>query len=294
MELGLLRLATLLYLAATLVALVGIAARPELPRRLLPRLLLGALGVHAAAIIIRSVTSGHIAVTTFAEALSFLAALLVAIFLAVQVRRPLVALGAVVSPLAFGLGLAAYAAYSGARPLPPVLDSVWLPVHVVLATLGDAVFALAFSASLLYLVQERRLKTHRGRGFLRRLPSLETLDRVNYACLVWGLVLLTLGIMSGIVWAHEAWGRSWSTDPKLVFSLLTWAVYVVLLQGRMTAGWRGRWAATLTIAGFAVIVLSLVSVNVLALGNHGKAFYRGAADDRPGRPEPPDGPGRGA
>jgi len=272
MELWLLRLATLLYLAATLVALAGLAVRQELPRRLLPRLLLAGLGVHAAAIIVRSVAGGHIAVTTFAEALSFLAALLVAIFLAVQARRPLIALGAVVSPLAFGLLMAAAAAYSGARPLPPVLDSAWLPVHVVLATLGDAVFALAFSASLLYLVQERRLKTHRGRGFLRRLPSLETLDRLNYTCLVWGLILLTLGIVSGIMWAHEAWGRSWSTDPKLVFSLLTWAVYVVLLQGRMTAGWRGRWAATLTIAGFAVIVLSLVSVNVLALGNHGKAF----------------------
>src|SRR5438067_2232604 len=153
MELGLLRLATLLYLAATLVALVGIAVRQELPRRLLPRLLLGGLGVHAAAIIVRSVAGGHIAVTTFAEALSFLAAVLVAIFLAVQ-----------------------------------------------------------------------------------------------------------------------AWGRSWSTDPKLVSSRPTWAVYVVRLQGRMTAGWRGRWAATLTIAGFAVIVLSLVSVNMLALGNHGKAF----------------------
>src|SRR5207244_2602752 len=220
----------------------------------------------------RSVAGVHIAGTPSAEARSFLPALLVAIFLAVQARRPLIALGAVVSPLAFGLLMAAAAAYSGARPLPPVLDSAWLPVHVVLATLGDAVFALAFSASLLYLVQERRLKTHRGRGFLRRLPSLETLDRLNYTCLVWGLILLTLGIVSGIMWAHEAWGRSWSTDPKLVFSLLTWAVYVVLLQGRMTAGWRGRWAATLTIAGFAVIVLSLVSVNVMALGTHGKAF----------------------
>src|SRR5437867_8709723 len=266
MELGLLRLATLLYLAATLVALVGIAVRQELPRRLLPRLLLGGLGVHAAAIIIRSVAGGHIAVTTFAEALSFLAALLVAIFLAVQARRPLVARGAVVSPLAFGLVLAAYAAYSGARPLPPVLDSAWLPVHVVLATLGDAVFALAFSASLLYLVQERRLKAHRGRELLRHLPSLETLDRVNYACLVWGLVLLTLGIVSGIIWAHEAWGRRlWTSDPKLVFTLVVWAIYVILLQGRMTAGWRGRRAATLTIAGFAVLVASLVGVNVLAL-----------------------------
>jgi ABC-type transport system involved in cytochrome c biogenesis permease subunit len=121
-------------------------------------------------------------------------------------------------------------------------------------------------------LQERRLKTRRGRGVLRFLPSLETLDRLNYACLVWGLILLTLGIVTGIVWAHTAWGRFWSSDPKLVFSLVTWGIYVVLLQGRMTAGWRGRWAATLTIAGFAVIVISLVGVNVLALGQHGKAF----------------------
>src|SRR5881296_1784374 len=272
MELGLLRLAIGLYLAGTVAALVGIAVRQDLPRTLLPRLLWAGFVAHGLSIAGRSWTAGHMAVTTLDEALSFLALLLVALFLLVHLRRPLLALGAVVSPLAFGLTLAADAVYRGVRPLPPVLDSAWLPVHVVLSFLGDAVFALAFSASLLYLIQERRLKTHRGRGVLRHLPSLETLDRVNYACLVWGLVLLTLGIVSGIIWAHEAWGRSWSTDPKLVFSLLTWAVYVVLLQGRMTAGWRGRWAATLTIAGFAVIVLSLVSVNVLALGNHGKAF----------------------
>src|SRR5262249_50682495 len=147
---------------------------------------------------------------TFAEALSFLALLLVGIFLLVQVRRPLLALGAVVNPLAFGLTLAAAAIHGGIQPLPPALHSIWLPVHVLLAFTGDAVFALAFSASLLYLVQERRLKVHRGRGLLRHLPSLETLDRVNYACLVWGLVLLTLGIVTGIVWAHEAWGKFWA------------------------------------------------------------------------------------
>jgi len=149
---------------------------------------------------------------------------------------------------------------------------VWLPIHVGLAFLGDAVFALAFSASLLYLVQERRLKAHRGPSLLRHLPSLETLDRLNYACLVWGLVLLTLGMVTGIIWAHAAWGRFWSSDPKVLFSFLIWGIYAILLQGRMIAGWRGRWAATLTIAGFAVLVLSLVGVNVLALGNHGKAF----------------------
>jgi cytochrome c-type biogenesis protein CcsB len=271
MELALLRLATALYLAGTIAALAGIAVRQELPRTLLPRLLAGGFAAHAASIAVRSWNVGHLAVTTFDEALSFLGLLVVAVFLVVQVRRPLVALGAVVSPLAFGLTLAADAVYVGARPLPPVLDSAWLPVHVVLSSLGDAVFALAFCASLLYLVQERRLKSRRAR-VLRFLPSLETLDRLNYACLVWGLILLTLGIVSGIVWAHTAWGRFWSSDPKLVFSMVTWGIYVILLQGRMTAGWRGRWAATLTIAGFAVIVISLVGVNVLALGQHGKAF----------------------
>ena len=228
-ELACLRLAVLLYLAATVAALLAIAVRRETPRALMPRLLGVGLVVHTAALGLRSAHAGHPAVTTFDEALSFLALLLVAIFLVVQFRRPLVALGAVVSPL-------------------------------------------AFSASLLYLVQERRLKARRGPGLLRHLPSLETLDRLNYACLVWGLILLTLGMVSGIIWAHTAWGRFWSSDPKVLFSFLTWGIYVVLLQGRMIAGWRGRWAATLTIAGFAVLVLSLVGVNVLALGNHGKAF----------------------
>src|SRR2546426_4573890 len=272
MELGCLRLAVALYLAGTLAALVGIAVRRDLPRTLLPRLLWAGFVAHGLSIAVRSWTAGYMAVATFDEALSFLGLLLMAGFLVVQLRRPLVALGAGVGPLAFGLTLAADAVYRGARPLPPVLDSAWLPIHVVLSVLGDAVFALAFSASLLYLVQERRLKARRAPAALRYLPSLETLDRVNYRCLVWGLILLTLGIVSGIVWAHTAWGRFWSSDPKLVFSLVTWGIYVVLLQGRMTAGWRGRWAATLTIAGFAVIVISLVGVNVLALGQHGKAF----------------------
>src|SRR5213596_3749604 len=258
MELGLLRLAIALYLAGTVAALVGIAVRQDLPRTLLPRLLWAGFVAHGLSIAGRSWTAGYMAVTTFDEALSFLALLLMAVFLVVQLRRPLVALGAVVSPLAFGLTLAADAVYRGARPLAPGLDSAWLPIHVVLSVLGDAVFALAFSASLLYLVQERRLKARRAPAALRYL--------------VWGLILLTLGMVSGIVWAHTAWGGFWSKEPKLVLSFVIWGIYVVLLQGRMTAGWRGRWAATLTIAGFAVIVLSLVGVNVLGLGNHGKAF----------------------
>ena len=269
-ELLLLHAALGLYLAATVGSLVGVAVQGGLPRVLVPRLLASGLAVHVLAVVIRSAAVGHLAITTFDEALSCLAMLLVAVFLVVQVRRPLVALGAVVSPLAFALTLAGVAIYRGAEPLPPEFESVWRPVHILFAFLGDAVFGLAFSASLLYLVQERRLKGRRGRGFLRALPSLEALDRLNHSCLVWGLVLLTLGIVSGVVWAHSAWSPAWASDLKLLLSVVTWLIYMVLLQGRITAGWRGRRAATLTIAGFAVIVLSFVGVNLLRIGHHGE------------------------
>ena len=275
-DLVLLRAATVLYLVATIVALSAITSRRTLSERLLRWLLYAAVGVHALALVIRSATAGYLAVINLGEALSMLALVLVGAFLFLQRRTPVLALSAVVVPIAFGLTLAASALKGGVQPLPPVLHSMWLPVHVGLAILGDALFALACSASVLYLVQDRRLKAHRVRGSEPRLPSLETLDRVSYHSVVWGLVVLTLAIVTGIVWAHEAWAephdQPWVLDPKLVFTLAAWAFYVVLLQGRMTAGWRGRFAAQLTIGGFAVIVISLVGVNALRLGRHGGLF----------------------
>jgi cytochrome c-type biogenesis protein CcsB len=273
MDVMLLRLAAACYLAATVAALAGIAGRFALSGRLLRWLLGTGLAAHVASLGLQSLAAGHLPVVDLGEALSLLAVLMVGVFLAIQIRGPLLALGAVVAPMAFGLAFAAVALRGGIEPLPPALRSVWFPVHVGVSLLGDAVFALAFSASVLYLVQERRLKAHRGRGLLGHLPSLETLDRVSHVCLVWGLVLLTLGVMSGIVWAHVAWSdEPWMRDPKIAFTLLVWVLYVVLLQGRMTAGWRGRWAAQLTIAGFMVIVISLVGVNLLGLGMHGRAY----------------------
>jgi len=271
-DLIVLRIAAVLYLLATVAALAGVAGGRGASRLFRPLLTIG-LGTHVIALVIRAVAVGSMPAASLGESLSILAVLLVGLFLLAQLRAPLVALGAIVSPLAFGLAFAAMALKGAVEPLPPILHSVWFPLHVGISLLGDAVFALAFSASVLYLIQERRLKAHRGRGKLGPLPSLETLDRVSHTCLVWGLVLLTFGVVSGIVWAHVVWSnRPWMSDPKILFTLLVWLLYVVLLQGRMTAGWRGRWAAQLTIAGFMVIVFSLVGVNVFGIGIHGRAY----------------------
>jgi cytochrome c-type biogenesis protein CcsB len=271
-DLIVLRIAAVLYLLATIAALAGVAGGQGAGRLFRPLLTIG-LAAHVIALVIRAAAIGSMPAASLGESLSILAVLLVGLFLLAQLRAPLVALGAIVSPLAFGLAFAAMALKGAVEPLPPILHSVWFPLHVGISLLGDAVFALAFSASVLYLIQERRLKAHRGRGKRGPLPSLETLDRVSHTCLVWGLVLLTFGVVSGIVWAHVVWSnRPWMSDPKILFTLLVWLLYVVLLQGRMTAGWRGRWAAQLTIAGFLVIVFSLVGVNVLGIGIHGQAY----------------------
>lgn len=271
MEIWLLQAALLFYLLSTVGFVLALLSEHAFFRTLAPLLLLGAFILHVGAITARSVDAGYIAVTNFYEAVSFFACLTTGICLLVQWRTPVSILGAVVSPLGFVLTLGVFIFYSHVRDLPQNLHSVWLPVHVILAFLGNAVFCLAFSVSLVYLVQEKQLKGKKVGAFFRRLPSLETLDDLNYHSLVWGFGLLTLGILTGAVWAEFSWGQFWIWEPRPVLSLVTWILYGLLLHYR-TVGWRGRRAATLTIACFAILVASFLSVNLLFSGRHGGQY----------------------
>jgi cytochrome c-type biogenesis protein CcsB len=266
----LLEICAVAYLAAA-AGYVSQVARPDkgLARVGVWALWIGFI-VHTVATVYRLARTGTPAMT-FDQGLSFFAWLLTGVYLAVRRVDRLTAIGAVVSPLAFVLTLGAVLFFSdGVQPVPADLRSPWLPVHVTLAFLGNAVLALAFAVSVVYLIQDRSLKEHRSGWMIRRLPSLEQLDKLNFRCLAWGFPLLTLGIVTGGVWAAHASGRFWSWEPREVMSLLTWAIYAGLLQFRMTAGLRGRRAATLTIVGFGLVVVSFVSINLLELpGRHG-------------------------
>jgi cytochrome c-type biogenesis protein CcsB len=115
---------------------------------------------------------------------------------------------------------------------------------------------------------ERELKRKKLGAIFKRLPSLDVLDDINYRCLTIGFPLLTLGIITGSIWASFAWGSYWSWDPKEVWSLITWLLYAALLHGRMTVGWRGRKAAILAIVGFCAILFTFLGVNLLLPGLH--------------------------
>lgn len=158
------------------------------------------------------------------------------------------------------LAYASLGADSRIKPLMPALKSNWLLIHVVTCFLGYAAFALAFGAGVLYLAQRLRRPPQN--------PSLARLDRLMYRMAVIGFVFLTLGILTGAVWAETAWGRYWSWDPKETASLVTWLIYAALLHARMVKGWQGRPIAWLAVAGFGAVLFTYLGVSFLLPGLH--------------------------
>ncbi|MFP6665330.1 MAG: cytochrome c biogenesis protein [Deltaproteobacteria bacterium] len=228
--------------------------------------------LQGSSILARSAASGTIVVHSFTEQVSFFTCLLVAVHLLAQLRFRLAVLAAVVGPLGFIGALVALVAQGATSDVPEFLKSPWLPVHVTLAFLGNAAFALSCLVSFAYLWQERRLKARTISPFLTSLPSLESLDRINFTFLAWGFVLLTLSILSGAVWAELSFGRFLSWEPRTIWSAIVWVIYAALLHARVTIGWGGRRAATLTIVGFGVLFISFVGINMLTPGQHAVAY----------------------
>ncbi|HWP35259.1 MAG TPA: cytochrome c biogenesis protein CcsA, partial [Thermodesulfobacteriota bacterium] len=223
---------------------------------------LAGFAAHTASLVLRYLDARVTPVTNLHEVLSAFAWTVAGLSLPFQLSRRLRVLGAFALPLAAALMVTARSVPPAALPPDPVLRSFWLPVHVVSLFLGQALFALAACAGCMYLLQERALKARHGGWLARRLPSLEVLDRLNVRALTLGFPLLTIGILSGAIWAHVAWERFWTTEPKVVLSALTWVLYAVLLHGRLAAGWRGRRAALGAIAGFVAVLVTFVGASV--------------------------------
>lgn len=264
----LLYLALLGYLVATALALTYLIQRNEGIYRFASLATQAGWVLHTLALVVRTVELSRPPLATFQEAVSVLvwAAVLLELWSEHQFRVKV--LGAFVLPVAFVFGLSAATVPGGIRDLTPAFKSAWVSVHVVLALVGIAAFVLNFAGGLMYLLQERQLKSKRQGTFYYRLPSLETLDRMTLRALTFGFPFLTLGLILGVVWAGSVRGTGLPRDPLVFFSFAAWMVYAATLSGRAVAGWRGRRAAYFAILGFTALVLTL-GAGLLLPGRHG-------------------------
>jgi cytochrome c-type biogenesis protein CcsB len=147
------------------------------------------------------------------------------------------------------------------QPLIPALQSNWLTSHVVSCFLGYAAFTAAFGLGIMYLLKANKDRDVNTRfGFY---PSLDILNELIYQCTVLGFVFLSIGILTGSVWAHYAWGSYWSWDPKETWSLITWLIYAAMLHAHLVRGWQGEKMAVMAIVGFASVLFTYLGVNYL-------------------------------
>lgn len=227
--------------------------------------------IHSISIGYRFIQSGHLPVQNLHQTLSIGGWAIAGMFLFFKYRFNLRVLGIYAAPLvAFIMIISMCLPVEGTMVQSKTLFSnVWLVSHVIIIFIGEAAFALACGVGLLYILQERAIKTKHHGFFFKRLPALELLDNTGYACIVVGFSLLTLGLITGFVYAKIIWGSFWSWDPKEVWSGIAWLIYAALLHGRLALGWRGRKAAVMSIIGFGVLLFTFLGVNLLLTGHHG-------------------------
>lgn len=232
--------------------------------------------------------------------------LIVAVYLAVLFRYDLRFLGAFITGLVvllLGGASLPFTFYVEVVPLMDPLKSVWLVIHVFVASLGTAFFALAFGLSVLQLMQarrERRLaavatsaesyapasaasgtaapepaaeaapakKAKTGPRFLRTLPTADTLESLAYRFAIIGFIFWTFTLIAGSIWANDAWGRYWGFDTKEVWTFVIWVLYAGYIHARATRGWRGTRSAWLAIVGFAAVMFNFTIVNMFFKGLH--------------------------
>jgi ABC-type transport system involved in cytochrome c biogenesis permease subunit len=210
---------------------------------------------HAASIVLRAYELHSFGL--WEGTFSLFAALTVLAFLLVYWKYRIATIGFFAFPAIFVMTFIANLDYQSPDEYTEILGASWIYIHVPLVVLGYVAFFVAFSAAVLYLIQERELKLKRV--FHNRLPSLEICDDLAYRALAIGFPVMTLGILSGALWAQQqpaVPGTTWMTDPKSLITFLTWGIYLILIHYRLIAGWRGKKAAYLAIAGFVSVLVT--------------------------------------
>lgn len=268
-----LQISTLLYFFSMAGYLFFLFNQQDRTQKISFYLVSAAVMVHFFSVVATGIITRGLPIHNLVQSLSMAALALGSMFLYFQYRFNLKILGVFASTLLSLLMVAVLVIPD--TPVAPdkILKGVWFYAHIILVFTGNAALGLACGAGMLYLLQEKGIKSKTPGFFFKRLPSLDFLDNVSYACITTGFVLLTFGLITGFIYAKIIWGKFWSWDFKELFSIITWLVYAALLHFRFYSGWRGRRSAIMTIVGFVVIVFTFLGVNLL-LGGHHQEFTK--------------------
>ncbi|RPJ54640.1 MAG: c-type cytochrome biogenesis protein CcsB, partial [Dehalococcoidia bacterium] len=261
-------LATILYVAVFFLHTLYFAVKKARVMAVAWYVLYATFAIQTAGIALRWAESyrlgiGHAPLSNYYESLIFFS-WSISLFLIIMKKRfsyPAITFVATAGSLFF----IAYASLSPAvarsiQPLMPALQSNWLHVHVITCFLAYAAFVVSFVSGGFYFFRSKWI-----------IPSGEILEEINYRSIIIGFFMLSSGILTGAVWAHYAWGSYWSWDPKETWSLITWIMYALFLHARLVRGWKGRRMATLSIIGFACVIVTYFGVNLFLSGLHSYA-----------------------
>ena len=246
-----LSLAIALYVLALLHSLFGFYQK----RQIFVRIALGMVACgfvsHTVFLVMLGLQRRHFPISNLPESLCFFAWCITLVFMAADLRYRINVLGAFTLPLVSVLTIFSQLIWEENHSIPSRLKSGWIYFHASIAFLAYAAFFLMFVSGIFYLIQERDLKEKKFRFLYFRLPSLQVCDELLSRSLYAGFAAMSLTIISGAFWAQQVWGRFWSWDPKETASLITWFIYLILMNYRLSTRWRGRRAAYISIIGFA-------------------------------------------
>lgn len=193
------------------------------------------------------------------NALSLVAFLLLAIFFVLDLRYKLPVVGAFLLPAALAVLVPAFLVGTPGGVLPEEVKRPLLPFHVGVALTGVAAIAAAAGVGIMYLLLERQMKGKKFGLLFTRLPSLEQLDGLNRRLVLIGFIAISVTMVTGAFFVSKAGGFFWAWQPKEIATVVAWIVFGALLNARVFAGWQGKRAAMLTMAGFCLLVVSFLS-----------------------------------
>jgi len=226
--------------------------------------------LHVGGTLLRGIAAHRVPWANMFEFSLTASAIIVGVFILVQFWQNLKFLGAYITGFALiVLGFGTVGFYVNVVPLPPALQSYWLIIHVFVATLGTAFFAIGAGLSIAQLIQSRREANKiGGLKFLATFPDAVKLENLAYRVIVVGFVFWTFTLMAGAIWAEHAWGRYWGWDTKEVWTFIIWTIFAGYIHARATRGWRGSRSSWLAIIGFAAVMFNFTIVNLFFKGLH--------------------------